>query len=817
MRKGTSILLTIFCFIFSLEAQQKHHRIVNCHRIDSKIEVDGRLDEEAWSSALPISDFTTWQPSQGLPAENKADVRMMYDDNSIYIGAHLIEQSREKVSVQLTQRDRVGNSDWFGVIIDTYGNAQSAFEFIVGSSGVQFDAILGDNGEDTNWDAVWFSAVNITNEGWFAEIRIPYSALRFAKADVQKWNLNFIRRVNRTQEKSSWYPIDQNQGVWLAQMGQTEGLTNIKPPLRISISPYISAYAQHQSTANNLSTSTGYSYNGGMDLKYGINDAFTLDMTLIPDFGQVQSDDQILNLTPFEVRFDERRQFFTEGVELFSKGNLFYSRRVGGAPIGMNAIYNQIGSSEEVLVNPQNSKLINASKISGRTDGGLGIGVFNGLSNSSHAIVVNTENNTERKIRTSPVTNYNVFVLDQNLKNNSTISLVNTNVTRFGDSFYDANVTGTQFNFKNKEQSWSFSGEGAVSQKYYAESDNEYGLSYEGGVRKISGKFTYGAYYEQTGKNFDPNDLGFQRFGNIREVGIHAVYSEVDSFAFFNRGNFWVNANYSRIIDPNEYSELHLNTGFWMRANNFMEYNLWSNHEPKTKNWFEPRIWGRHFLESSWSNVGIFVGSDTRKRLRLRGVITYMDYHEHNRDGFFVFVNPEWQVSDKFAFEIETEYDFSKRDPRFVDIINGDEVIFGRRNRTTVVNSINAAYTFTDLMSIDFRLRHYWSKVHYDGFNLLMEDGTLGDTDYDQFNDFSFGLINVDLNFRWRFAPGSDMIINWKNNIAGRVDDRAFDYSERSYFDDLGSLSSFPENNSVSVRLVYYLDYQQFTSFRNRL
>ena len=159
------------------------------------------------------------------------------------------------------------------------------------------------------------------------------------------------------------------------------------------------------------------------------------------------------------------------------------------------------------------------------------------MSHASYAIAHNAETGTERRLQSAPLTNYNVFVLDQNLKNNSTVSLVNTNVTRFGNTYYDANVTGSQFNFKDKKQAWSFWGEGAVSQKYFAENDNEYGTKYEAGIHKISGNLRYGIDFEQVGEKFDPNDLGFQQYSNIRETEFHMVYSEFDTFGIFNRGN----------------------------------------------------------------------------------------------------------------------------------------------------------------------------------------------------------------------------------------------------------------------------------------
>ncbi len=815
MKKDTLLLMAFLCLSLNIFSQKKHDRIVKGHKIQSKVAIDGRLDEAAWDEAEKVSGFINWAPTPGEEPSNQTDVKLLFDDDAIYIGAYLKEQSREDIRLQLSQRDQIGNSDWFGIILDTYGNANDALEFIVTASGVQFDAKLT-NGEDPNWDAVWFSNVHLTDKGWYCEIKIPYGAIRFAKTKEQKWNINFIRKVNRLEERSSWYPINPEEGVWLAQMGTTEGITDIKPPLRLSISPYVSTYAQHHSAANNEFSSTGYSYNGGMDLKYGINDAFTLDMTLIPDFGQVQSDDQVLNLSPFEIRFDEQRQFFTEGTELFNKGSLFYSRRVGGSPVGMNSVYSNLKEGEEVMDNPTKSRLLNASKVSGRTESGLGVGVFNALSNSSFATIRNSENETERRFRTAPITNYNVFVLDQSLKNNSSVSLVNTNVTRFGSDHYDANVTGTQMNFKDKGQNYSFSAEAAVSQKYYTEQENEYGLSYELGFDKISGKVNYGAEYEQTGELFDPNDLGFQRFGNIRSFDMYAVYSEFDTFGIFNRGNFWVNYSYDRIINPNEYASMHFNTGFWMQTKNFVEYNLWSNFRPASYDFYEPRIWGRFYKEKSFGNVGVYIGSDNRKKIRVQGILSYHNYHEKSRGGVYAMFRPEWQVNDKLEFGFRSNYEVSLNDPRFVTIVNDADVIFGRRNRSTVTNSITAAYTFTDKMGMDFRLRHYWSKVNYSGYNLLGQSGELLPTDYNEFNDFTFSLMNIDLNFRWRFAPGSDLILNWKNNIAGSVADNNLDYGRRNYFDDLSGLRTFPENNSVSVRLVYYLDYQQAKGMINR-
>ncbi len=237
--------------------------------------------------------------------------------------------------------------------------------------------INSDNGgEDFTWNAVWKSGAVIHEDGWSFEMFIPYSAIRFGKKDVQNWGMNITRRRRKTEQQYTWNPIDINVNGFLTQEGLWTGITNIKPPVRLQFSPYFSVYANHFPSGSPDNKKLTSQVNGGLDLKYGINQAFTFDATLIPDFGQVQSDNQVLNLSPFEVKFNENRSFFTEGTELFSKGNLFYSRRIGGTPFHLYDAYNNVNGNEEVVKNPSESKLINASKISGRTQKGLGIGVF---------------------------------------------------------------------------------------------------------------------------------------------------------------------------------------------------------------------------------------------------------------------------------------------------------------------------------------------------------------------------------------------------------------------------------------------------------
>ncbi|MGB1217816.1 MAG: DUF5916 domain-containing protein, partial [Saprospiraceae bacterium] len=383
--------------------------------------------------------------------------------------------------------------------IDSYQDGINGVMFSISPAGVQFDVKYSSQGADKNWDAVWKSETKIHEDKWVVEMAIPFSALRIPTGDVQEWSINFARLIRRDRSESWWNPIDPAQNGFFNQFGTLKGLDDIESPVRFQATPYVASVLSFQREPGASPEKTnGRTFTGGMDLKYGINDAFTLDMTLIPNFGEVQSDDQVLNLSQFEVRFDENRPFFTEGTELFNKGNIFYSRRIGGTPVNFSTAGDNLGANEEVVSNPIETPLVNAFKLSGRTNSGLGIGVFNGVVRKTFATIRDIETGAEREVETNPFTNYNVLVFDQNLKNNSFVTLINANTMRFGDD-YDANVTGVVFRARNKEQSLSVSGSTKLSQLFNKQADGsldtDLGYAYDLNIGKTGGKLTYGFEY----------------------------------------------------------------------------------------------------------------------------------------------------------------------------------------------------------------------------------------------------------------------------------------------------------------------------------
>ena len=808
-----SLCLLCMQLSFANNGLDPNKKSVNAVAVKAPPVIDGVLDDPVWRDALPATDFIQNRPSPGISASAVSDVRILYDDQGIYVGAMLYDSKPDSIQKELSERDNLANTDWFGIIIDAYRDGINGFGFIVTASNVQFDTKYSTFGEDSGWDAVWESKVNINSEGWVVEMMIPYSALRFPDTEEQIWHLNFVRTVARSQEKSFWSEVDPQVAGFLNQAGYLEGIKDIKSPPRLQATPFIAVYGQQHHDVNADQVNTyGRSISGGMDVKWGLSDAFTLDMTLIPDFGEAQSDNQVLNLSPFEVRFNENRPFFTEGTELFNKGGLFYSRRIGGRPLNYGDIYDQY-DEEEIVANPNQSQLYNATKVSGRNANGLGIGFFNATSGRTYATVRDPELG-EMQVLTDPMTNYNVLVLDQNLPNNSYATLINTTVLREG-SFYDANVTGTDFLLRNTSNTYSIGGRAALSQKYYP-GQTDLGHTAALRLRKTSGKVQAGLNYTEESDTYDPNDLGFLFNNNERSISGFVEYNQFEPFGAFNRAGVGFYSEYNRLYAPSVFTDWGLNIWTWAESKNFWNFNLWSYVSPsKNYDYFEARQDGRVWTRPGSGNVGFWMGTDSRKRVRLTLNGRYWSRFERDWFSYRMRIGARFRYNDRFNVQLNLTRNYNRNDAGYVndeevevtdpiteEVSLRNDIFFGKRDRRTVETSFRANYTFDANMTLSFRLRHYWSAVAYNSFHLLETDGTLGNTDYEGDHDNDFDAFNIDLIYRWRFAPGSDIFVVWKNSIFSSQSEVA-----PNYFRNLDGLFRAPQDNSISIKVIYFLDY----------
>ena len=781
-------------------------------RLVEEIKIDAFLDEASWMAAPLANEFTQYAPFPGKAPSFRSTVRMLYDDKAIYIAAELFDNTPDSISRQLSERDEIGVVDWFGFTLDSYQDGQNGSGFFVTAAGTQIDRKYTTNNVGTDvqwsgdgsWDAVWESKVRMTKEGWIVEIKLPYSALRFPTASVQDWNINFFRMVRRYREQSSWNTVDPKGASFLIQSGKLQGLESIKSPVRLSATPFVAGYFQtvNDSEASPMRTNSR-SFNAGMDIKYGLNDAFTLDMTLIPDFGEADSDEQVLNLTQFEVRFDENRQFFTEGVELFNKGGLFYSRRVGDLPFNRAEVEDQLGDKEEIVSNPNRNQLINATKLSGRTKKGLGIGVFNAVESTTQAVVRNTETKAERQIQTNPLTNYNVFVLNQNLKNNSSISLINTNVIRNG-AHYDANVTGTNFNLNDKSNTYSYNLGGVLSQKYFpGRTDLGHTLGFSGG--KASGNLTYSLGYNEESHTYDPNDLGFLFNNNERVIYGNVNYNWYEPFGGFNNGRISIFSSYERLYKPNFYGSWGINLNSNFQTKKFLNFGVFSYVQPiPEKNYFAPRTedFSQYIEYPVFGNGGFFISTDYRKKLAL-DLESYIGGNKGFGGLYYgISFRPRIQISDRLLIRPRLNYDFSKNDPLYVNTDDTGLVTFGNSSQKVLITEIDCSFVFNPKISFNLEGRHYWASVSHDKFFDLGKNGELLPSNYAEFEDINFNAFTIDAVFRWRFAPGSDIFMVWKNNFFSEGNIPIPTYRENWQL-----LRNVPVLNSFSLKVIYYLDY----------
>ena len=459
--KKFPILLTLLFPLFLLA--QDTVKTITAIRIQSPPKIDGVLDDEVWKNAPVATDFIQDEPDYNKPPTQRTEVKVLYDDNAIYIGAFLYDNCSDSILCELGSRDEERlNADNFMVGFDTYNKLIDAYIFGTTASGVQMDSRF----QDETYDAVWHSHVTINEKGWCAEFKIPYSALRFPDVKEQNWRIEFQRNMRRRREASRWTLIPKDAPNVVNYFGMLKGVTDIKTPLRLSIIPYLSGYAENAPEYNADGThsyANSFSYNAGADVKYGMNESFTLDMTLLPDFSQVQSDNKVKNLSYREITYDENRPFFKEGTELFNKSNLFYSRRIGKTPALFYDVPYLLNPGDVILKNPSQAKLLNATKISGRNKNGLGIGVFNAVTDNMYAAVKDSLGN-KREMLTEPLSNYNIVVFDQQLKNSSSVYFINTNVIR-SKKWDDANVSGTGFELYDKKNIVKFSGDGRSEER----------------------------------------------------------------------------------------------------------------------------------------------------------------------------------------------------------------------------------------------------------------------------------------------------------------------------------------------------------------
>ena len=400
--------------------------------------IDGVLTDPVWASAPVATDFVQMEPQEGDPASQRTEVRVLYGTDALYVAFRAFDTAPDSIAAQLTRRDQDSYSDGVHVVIDSYFDRRTAFHFGTNPAGVKLDLYrFDDTGEDANWDAVWDVATRIDEEGWTAEFEIPYSQLRFGNHEDQTWGINFAREIARNNETSTWAPIRQNDAAVVSKSGELQGLRGLGSPRRMELRPFSLARLTRApgEDANPFYHATDFFSSAGLDLKYGVTNDLTLDLTVNPDFGQVEADPAQVNLTAYETFYPERRPFFIEGAAIFNFGiglgdgdlgseSLFYSRRIGRAPQGSA---DPLGGYSEV---PEVSTILGAWKLSGKTQNGWSVGLLHAVTAEESAQVA-AGDGARFEEPVEPLSNYGVARLQKDFRDGrSAIGFIGTAANR---------------------------------------------------------------------------------------------------------------------------------------------------------------------------------------------------------------------------------------------------------------------------------------------------------------------------------------------------------------------------------------------------
>ncbi|HEY0678242.1 MAG TPA: DUF5916 domain-containing protein [Chitinophagaceae bacterium] len=798
--------------------------------------LDGSPDDASWQKVPIAKDFITNTPTFGKTPEVRTEVKVIYDNTAIYISAYLYDHPGN-VRKQMTVRDaeQRADVDYFAVFLDTYRDKQNAFQFLVTSRNVQTDARISPNNTgngfgsygDITWDAVWDSRVSMRPDGWVVEMKIPYSAIRFSKEEVQNWGIQFLRFTRKNNETSFWNAVDPNISGFVNQFGELSGLTNLVPPLRLSFSPYVSGGYRSNPSANG-DYKNEWLKSGGMDVKYGISESFTLDATLIPDFGQVISDNLVNNISPYELQFTENRPFFTEGTELFNKAGIFYSRRIGRTPALYNYINNQVNgmgmlSNYEIVKNPEVTRLYNAIKFSGRTRNKLGIGVFNAVTQPMRAKLRERTTGADSSIITEELTNYNIIVIDQAFKNRSYVTLTNTNVMRNGHA-RDANVTGLNIALYDSKNIFGLQLEPKYSRIFGSNPYDGFSNFFE--VGKVSGRLQYSLSNSLKTEKYDPNDLGILQAPNQFENEAEVRYNIYQPTKLFLNQFYNLEVSQTYLYKPMVYQRTVVTAqatwifkNFWDVSVELSTSPVWSNDYFELQTPSDPRATPRQVLRRSPFYSGRVSGSsDSRKRLFGRWNFEFAQGPLPADPYYLIGLGARFRFSDRLTIDLDVERRHDNGQFGFSferDAVTGAPIL-ARRKFTDINSLLTGSYSFTPRMNMTFRARHYWNKLNNTNLYDVTGDGNWTErfdmvpSDY----NVNYNTFSLDVFYTWDFRLGSRIIVGWKNWLGRDFEYQVDGNKNRYYTPNLGQVFNNPHGNEFTVRFIYYLDYLQLKGKR---
>ncbi len=806
-------------------------RTYQTHRLTNKaLTIDGKCDESAWDAVEWSGDFIQRDPNDGAKPSQNTRFKILYDDNNLYIFIEALDSLPDKIVNRLSRRDQ-DDGDWLAVSIDSYDDKQTAFNFGITSAGVKFDFMfVNDNGNDANWEAVYYTATNFDAAGWNAEMRIPLSQLRFANKEMHTWGLNIFRYIYRKQELSFWQPIPRTAPGLVSLYGELKGLDGIRPKRDIELLPYTYFKATYDKKEDGNPFKTGHQYGGrvGIDGKVAVTNDLTLNFTINPDFGQVEADPSEVNLTAFETFFPEKRPFFVEGKNIFnfkltgadSDNNLnmlFYSRRIGRSPQ-----YTPPSVSGKYVLAPEQTTIFGSFKLSGKTKKGLSIGIIESVTRNEKATI--DTGGVRYKESIEPLTNYLIARVSQDFKKGTTIiggiftatnrSIKDVQLEFLPEAAYTGGVNAIHF-WKNKtyyisgravfssisgsEQSITNLQKSAV--RYFQRPDNTHvtydptrtNLNGYGGTVEFgkagSGHWQYLTYVTLRSPGLDFNDAGYLKQADEIQQLFWLGYRKYKPFGIFK----WASANFTEYF-TRDFGWETINKGIDFNINgqfkNYYTAGAGFNYAGSVLSRGE--LWGGPvLLLPPVLNLSAYAETDSRKKIIFRASTSqyfgrqgYYNYHKYTVEITFRPINtlllsmiPQYSTGyNRLQYVSEATFN---GDPRYIMAsLNRKVFDFSMRVNVSITPELSIQYyaqpfifsgKYTDYKRItDPKAAEFTQRYHQFGNNEMQynEDWDVYLIDENQDGETDYGFYKPDFHF---LQYRSNMVLRWEYNTGSSL------------------------------------------------
>ena len=806
--------------------------------------IDGRDDDAVWSTAQPITGFKEWQPTEGAEPRFGTEARVAYDAANLYVFVRAYDPHPDSIIRLLARRDSWTPADLIGVLVDSYHDRRSGYEFIVNATGVKMDAAIYDDGnEDAAWDAVWDVATRIDSAGWTAEFRIPLSQMRYGPEQSHTFGMAILRDIYRFNERTAWPQFSQSKAGLTSQFGEITGLDDLEAPRRLEAAPYL--VAKNASEISNNAFTRGSSVTIGGDLKYRVASNFTLDATINPDFGQVESDPAVLNLTAFESFFDERRPFFVAGRGLFrmdvncssvncSSEGLFYSRRIGRTP--------ELAGTYGDATPQQPTTILGAAKLTGRLPGGLTLGVLNAV----------TERMTGRADTTfEPTTNFGVLRLRQDLRGGESnvggmFTAVNHSMDQWSAPYLHRSAYVGALDFRHRFPGKMFEMSGSVDVSrvagspqaiastqrdavhYYQRPDaglpldttrtSLAGDAEEFHFSKVGGKhIMFESAYMRRSAGFEINDLGYLQRADQQTWATWVGFFDRQPRKLYNRfqwnmnwWQYWTAAGLPQEAAYNTNVHVQFKNNWWLHVGGTYG-QLGATYDDRAARG-GPAIRQDAYL-APWAGIN----GDDRKSLVPYMWVNYVragagHYHRLN-------LNPglDLKVASRFSSALSLNYTRNASDNQwygnYTDGSGVTHYTFAHLEQTTVGVTLRLNYTFAPTMSLQVYAQPFVSKGTYSNVRELSPTPrapTYADR-YQPYADtsvtnnpggFNFKEFRSNVVFRWEYRPGSTLFLVWTQGRQGFLGAEG----NNSFHDDLRDLLRLHPDNTFLVKVAYWIN-----------